>query len=51
MGEGRGVYRVFVGEPEGKSHLGHQGADGSIILKWICRKLDVEYVLDLAGSG
>ena len=38
--ERRGVYRVLVGKPEGKNHLGDPGVDGSIILKWIFRKWD-----------
>ena len=37
MGERRGVYRVLV---EG-DHLGDSGVDGSIILRWIFRKLCV----------
>jgi hypothetical protein len=32
MGEGRGVYRVLVGNSEGKRPLGDQGVDGRIIL-------------------
>jgi hypothetical protein len=28
MGEGRNVYRVLVGRPEGKNHLKDQGVDG-----------------------
>jgi hypothetical protein len=28
MGEGRNVYRVLVGKPEGKKHLKDQGVDG-----------------------
>jgi hypothetical protein len=28
MGEGRNVYRVLVGKPEGKNHLKDQGVDG-----------------------
>jgi hypothetical protein len=32
MGEGIDVYRVLVGKPEGKSHWGDPGVDGSIIL-------------------
>jgi hypothetical protein len=40
MGERRGVYRVLVGKPEGKSHWGNPGIDGSIILRWIFRKWD-----------
>jgi len=33
MGERSGVYRVLVGKPEGKSHLGDPGVDGRIILR------------------
>ena len=28
MGEGRGVHRVLVGKPEGKSHWGDPDVDG-----------------------
>jgi hypothetical protein len=31
MGEGRNVYRVWVGKPEGKDHLKDQGADGRMV--------------------
>ena len=41
MVEGRGVYRVLVGKPEGKRPLGETGVDGRIILEWIFRKWDV----------
>jgi hypothetical protein len=34
MGEGRGVYRVWVGRPEGRSHWEDQGIDGRITLSW-----------------
>jgi hypothetical protein len=40
MGEGRVVYRVLVGKPEGKNHLEGPGVDGSIILKRIFRLWD-----------
>jgi hypothetical protein len=33
MGEGRKVYKVLVGEPEGKSNLKNQGVDGRMGLK------------------
>ena len=36
----RGVCRVLVGKPEG-NHLGDQGVDGRIILRWIFRQWDV----------
>jgi len=38
-GERRGVYRVLVGKPEGRSHLGDQGGDGRIILRWNRKEL------------
>jgi len=40
-GEIIGVYRGFVGKPEGKNHLEDPGVDGKIILRWIFRKWDV----------
>jgi hypothetical protein len=40
MGERRGVYRVVLGKPEGKGHLGEPCVDGRV-LRWIFRKLDV----------
>jgi len=38
VGESRGVYRVLVGKPEGKSLLEDPDIDGWIILRWIFRK-------------
>ena len=40
VGEDRGVHRVLVGKPEGKSHWGDQDVDGRIILRWIFRNLE-----------
>jgi hypothetical protein len=34
MGEGKNVYKVLVGKPEGKNHLKDQGVDGRMGLKW-----------------
>jgi len=41
MGEGRGVYRVLVGKPEGRNQWGDLGVDRWIILGWISRRWDV----------
>jgi hypothetical protein len=34
MIEGRNVYRVLMGKPEGQDHLKHQGVDGRMRSKW-----------------
>jgi hypothetical protein len=34
MGEGRGVYRVLTGRPEGKNHWEDLGLRGRITLRW-----------------
>jgi hypothetical protein len=39
-GEGRGVYRVLVGKPEGDRPLGRPRLRWGIILRWIFRKWD-----------
>ena len=41
MGEGRGVYSVLVGKPEGKRTLGRPRRRWEDKLGWICRKWDV----------
>jgi hypothetical protein len=41
IGEGRGMYRVLVGNPERKNHWGDPGVDGRIILRRIFRKWDL----------
>jgi hypothetical protein len=39
MVEGRNVYRVLVGKPEGKYHLKDQGVDGRMGSKWTLERL------------
>jgi hypothetical protein len=34
MGEGRGVYKVLVGKPEGKRPLGRLNIGGRVTLRW-----------------
>jgi hypothetical protein len=41
MGKRRVVYRVLVGKPEGKNHLGDPVVDGRMILRWTLKKRDV----------
>jgi hypothetical protein len=41
MGEGRGVYRVLVGKPEGKRPLGRSRLKWEDNIKWIFRKWNV----------
>jgi hypothetical protein len=40
MGEERGVRRLLVGKPEGKSHWEDPDVDGRIILRCIFRRLE-----------
>ena len=51
MGEGRGVYRVLVGNLRGRDHWGDPNADGRIILRWIFGKREGLWGLDGVGSG
>jgi hypothetical protein len=37
----RGVYRVFLGKPDGKNKWGDPRVVGKIILRWILKKKDV----------
>jgi hypothetical protein len=39
MIEGRNVYRILMGKPEGKNHLQDQGVDGRIGSKWTLGRL------------
>jgi len=50
-GRRKGLYRVLMGKPEVRNHLGDPSVDGRKILRWIFRKWDVGYGLDRAGSG
>jgi hypothetical protein len=50
-GKKRGAYRVLVGKPEGKSHLGDPGLDGRIILRRIFRKCVVGAWTGLSWLG
>ena len=51
MGEWRGVYRVLVGKPEGKSLLGRHKCRWEENIKMEFRKWDGELGLDWSGSG
>ena len=39
VGEGRGVYRVLVGKPEGRNHWGDPGVDGRIKIRMDLREV------------
>jgi hypothetical protein len=51
MGEGRNVYRVFVGKAEGKRPLGRQGLDGRMGPEWTLGRLVGRCGVDSFGSG
>jgi hypothetical protein len=51
MEEGRGVYRVLVGRPEGKRPMGRPRHRWGITLKWTFGKWGSMGKLDSAGSG
>jgi hypothetical protein len=50
-GEGRGVYRVLVGKPEGKRPLGGPNCRWEDNIRMDLRKWDVGYGPERAGSG
>ena len=50
MGRGEACTGFWRGNLRERDHLGDPGVDGSIILRLIFRKLDVEYGMDRAGS-
>jgi hypothetical protein len=50
-GEGRNVYRVLVGKPEGKDHSKDQGVDGRMGLEWTFVRLVGGCGVDSPGSG
>jgi hypothetical protein len=50
MGEGRNVYRVLVGKPEGKDHLKDQGVDRRMGSKWTLGGLAGGCGMDSRGS-
>jgi hypothetical protein len=56
MGDGRNVYRVLVGKPEGRNHMKDQGVEGRIGSKWTLGRLaggwgGVGCGVDSPGSG
>jgi hypothetical protein len=51
MAEGRNVYRVLVGKPEGKRPLEDQGVDGRMGSKWTLARLVGGCGVDSSGSG
>ena len=44
MDEEREVYMVLVGKPEGKRPLGRPRVDGLVLLGWISRRWDVDWI-------
>jgi hypothetical protein len=49
VGERRGVYRIFVRKPDGKSSFGKHKLDGRIILRCIFRNWEVSVWPRLIG--
>jgi len=50
-GLGEEYTEFWWGNLRERDHWGDPGVGGRIILRWICRKWDVEYGLNGAGSG
>jgi hypothetical protein len=51
MGEGRNMYRVLMGKPEGKDHLKDQGVDGRMGSKYTLGRLVGGGGVDSPGAG
>jgi hypothetical protein len=51
ISEGRNMYRVLVGKPEGKSYLKDQDIDETMGLEWIFGRLAGGCGVDSPGSG
>jgi hypothetical protein len=56
MGEGRGVYRIFVGRPEGKRPLGRPGRRWEDNIKMDLREIGIDganwiQLLRIGSSG
>jgi hypothetical protein len=51
MGEGRNLYRVLMGKPEGENHLKDQGVDRRMGSKWTLGRLFGGVGVDSPGSG
>jgi hypothetical protein len=51
VGEGRGVYGVLVGRPEGSRHWEDLSVGGRITLRWTLGSRDRWGGLDSSGSG
>jgi len=50
-GRGEAYTRCWWGKVRERDNLKDPDVDGRIILRWIFRKWDVVYGLDLVGSG
>jgi hypothetical protein len=50
-GDRRGAYRFLLGRPREMDHLKDLSIDGRMTLKWILKRWNGRYGLDLSGSG